>query len=148
LNQVVQAVGRIVRIDAVSKGIQARIVLAPGALLVLGDAVAVQQIILNLVNNAMDALQRVRSEPRILTLTTEAQTDSRYGAIRVEDSGPGISEEQKAKLFKPFFTTKRDGLGLGLSICRSLAESLGGRVEFIDRPGPGALFQLNLPLAQ
>jgi PAS domain S-box-containing protein len=148
LNRVVNEMIRIVRIDAVSKGVHVRVNLSPGPLSVLGDTIALQQIILNLVNNAMDALQRAPSEPRIVTLTTEARADSGWGTIWVEDNGPGIPEEQRAMLFKPFFTTKPHGLGLGLSICRSLAESLGGRIEFVDRPGSGALFQVDLPLVQ
>jgi PAS domain S-box-containing protein len=148
LNRVVYDVTRIIRIDAVSKGAQVRVNLAPGALLVLGDTIAVQQIILNLAKNAMDAFQHMPSGLRILTLTTEARTDSSSGTIWVEDSGPGISEEQKAMLFKPFFTTKPDGLGLGLSICRSLAESVGGKVELVDRSAPGALFRVDLPLVK
>ena len=148
LNRVVNEIIRIVRIDAISKGVRVRVNLSPGALIVLGDAIAVQQIILNLVNNAMDALVRAPSEPRIVTLSTKARPDSGWGTIRVEDNGPAISEEQRAMLFKPFFTTKPHGLGLGLSICRSLAESLGGRIESVDRPGSGALFQVDLPLVQ
>jgi PAS domain S-box-containing protein len=148
LNQVIDEMIRIIRIDAVSKGIQVRVNLSPGPLPVLGDTIVVQQIILNLVNNAMDALLRASSESRTVTLTSEARVESGCGTIWVEDNGPGISEEQRAKLFKPFFTTKPHGLGLGLSICRSLAESLGGRIELVDRPGPGARFQVDLPLVQ
>jgi signal transduction histidine kinase len=66
--------------------------------------------------------------------------------IQVEDNGCGIPNENKSKLFTPFFTTKRDGLGLGLSICRSVIESLGGRITLIEKEQPGTLFEVQLPL--
>jgi two-component system, LuxR family, sensor histidine kinase DctS len=64
----------------------------------------------------------------------------------VEDNGPGISERDKAKVFMPLFTTKNEGLGMGLSICRSILDSLGGRISFDNRPEGGSAFRVELPL--
>jgi len=69
------------------------------------------------------------------------------GTIRVEDSGPGVNAEVRERLFQPFFTTKTTGLGMGLSICQSIVESLGGRIELNDHSGSGAIFVVELPLA-
>jgi len=136
----------LVRNDALRRGVQIRLVTPPDAILVSGDAIVLQQVLLNLVNNGMDALQPLPFEQRILTLTTLVREGSGYGTILVEDNGCGIAEENKPKLFTPFSTTEKDGLGMGLSICRSLIESLDGRIALIDRDAPGAVFQVDLPL--
>ena len=148
LNTIVDDVSRLVRNEAVRRGVQIRIVPFREAIVVVGDTTALQQVILNLVNNGMDAMQQLPSESRILTLTTEVQKGSNYGTLLVEDNGCGIGELNRRKLFTPFFTTKPDGLGMGLSICRSLIKSFGGRITLLDRSGPGTSFQVDLPLAE
>jgi C4-dicarboxylate-specific signal transduction histidine kinase len=84
---------------------------------------------------------------RRLTLRTTIEPGASVGAIWVEDSGPGVSAEVREKLFHPFFTTKTSGLGMGLSISHSIVESLSGRIALKDRPGKGAAFFVELPLA-
>ena len=146
LNAVVHEVSRILRNSARRKGVQIRLNPSPEPVVALGEAIAVQQIVLNLANNGIDALQCRPPRERLLTLTTALRTETGSGIIQVEDNGCGVPNENRQKLFMPFFTTKREGLGLGLSICRSVIESLGGRITLTEREKPGTLFEVELPL--
>ena len=148
LNRCVQEISRIIRIDAERKGVKVDVKYAPEAVLVMGDTAAVHQAILNLANNGMDALQHLPRADRRLTVSVKARPLENAGSIFVEDNGTGITEEHRAKLFTPFFTTKRGGLGLGLSICRSLIDSLGGHIVLVDHTGTGAIFRVDLPLIE
>jgi signal transduction histidine kinase len=147
LNEIVTGVSRLVRKDALLRGVELRLVLSVSAPKVLGDEIPLQQVILNLINNGMDAMQSLPEARRILSVTTCIGTDTKCGMILVEDNGPGIAEKDKMKLFLPFFTTKSEGLGMGLSICRSILDSLGGRITFDNRPVGGSVFRVELPLA-
>lgn len=144
LNRITYEVSRLVRNDAVRRGVHIRLNSSIDPIFVFGDAIVLQQVILNLVNNGMDALENLPSERKVLKLTTLIRNES--GSILVEDNGCGVPEESKPKLFTPFFTTKKDGLGMGLSICRSLIESLDGQIVLLDRDEPGAAFEVTLPL--
>jgi C4-dicarboxylate-specific signal transduction histidine kinase len=139
--------GRLVKNETLRRGVQIRVVLDPNAVMVVGEATALQQVILNLVNNGMDALRELPSGSRVLTLTATRRTGSKFGTILAEDNGCGITKENRQKLFTPFFTTKTEGLGMGLLICRSLIESLGGHITLLDGPQPGTVFQVEVPLA-
>jgi len=101
-------------------------------------------VMLNLVNNANDAMQSVPRKQRRLTVETSADE---HGAVRVTvaDRGSGIAPENETRLFTPFFTTKERGLGLGLSICRSVVEMHGGRLWHDARKGGGTAFHFTLP---
>ncbi len=145
LNGIVHDVSRVIRNEAVRKGVQIRVNPSPDPVLVSGDPVVVQQVILNLANNAMDALQHVPLGQKFLTLTTSRNHDGLAGTIVVEDNGCGIATENIPRIFTPFFTTKQDGMGLGLSICRSLIESLDGRITLEERSELGATFSVELP---
>jgi signal transduction histidine kinase len=147
LNGIVTDVTRLVRNEALRRGVQIRVVPCPDAVVVVGEATALQQVILNLINNGMDALQELPYGSRILTLTTGIPPDSNFGTVLVEDNGCGITKENRQKLFTPFFTTKTEGMGMGLSICRSLIESFGGHITLVDRSGPGTAFLVEVPLA-
>jgi C4-dicarboxylate-specific signal transduction histidine kinase len=147
LNGIVNDVSRLVKNEALRRGVQIRVVPCPDAVVVVGEATALQQVILNLINNGMDALQELPYGSRILTLTTGIPPDSNFGTVLVEDNGCGITKENRQKLFTPFFTTKTEGLGMGLSICLSLIESFGGHITLVDRSGPGTVFQVEVPLA-
>ena len=146
LNVIVGEVGRILRNSARRKGVQIRLNPSPQPVVVLGEAIAVQQIVLNLANNGIDAVQCRPSRERLLTLTTALRTETGSGMIQVEDNGCGVPDENRPKLFVPFFTTKRDGLGLGLSISRSVIEALDGRITLVEREEPGTLFEVEFPL--
>lgn len=97
--------------------------LAKQGVIVRGDQVSLQQVMMNLLTNAIDAMQEVSSDMRLLVITTCVV--GQRGEILVDDNGTGISDSIRDHLFDSFFTTKRDGLGMGLSICRSIVESLG-----------------------
>ena len=147
LNEIATGVSRLVRKDALLRGVELRVMLSANVPKVLGDEIPLQQVILNLINNGMDAMRDVPQAERVLTVTTCVGTDANCGIILVEDNGPGIAEKDKMKLFMPFFTTKSDGLGMGLSISRSILDSLGGRITFDNRPEGGSVFRVELPLA-
>ncbi len=114
---------------------------------VQGDEVPLQQVLLNLVNNAMDAMSQVPAEQRVLTLKTSIQFQNRSGLLVVEDQGPGVPDKLRTKLFQPFFTTKGEGLGMGLAICQTILQTLGGSIQLLDKAEPGATFQVVLPPA-
>jgi signal transduction histidine kinase len=147
LNAIATDVSRLVRNDALLRGVELRLMLSDGLPKVLGDEIPLQQVILNLINNGMDAMQDLPQDGRVLTVTTSIGPNTNCGIILVEDNGPGIAEKDKMKLFMPFFTTKSQGLGMGLSICRSILDSLGGRIAFDNRPEGGSAFRVELPLA-
>ena len=115
------------------------------ALKVLADPVALEQIVHNLLLNALQALEGVPAPQRALNVAVHAE--SGRGVLRVEDSGPGIPEEQLAHVFEPFFSTRRGGLGLGLSLSETLAAGMGGSLSAHARAPRGAVFRLALPLA-
>jgi signal transduction histidine kinase/transcriptional regulator with XRE-family HTH domain len=147
LNRVVEDVTLIVRSSAQLRGVQIRSMLSVEPVFVQGDEVPLQQVLLNLVNNAMDAMSQVPAEQRVLTLKTSIQFQNRSGLLVVEDQGPGVPDKLRTKLFQPFFTTKGEGLGMGLAICQTILQTLGGSIQLQDKAEPGATFQVVLPPA-
>ncbi len=112
---------------------------------VLADPVALEQIIHNLLMNALQALEQVSTDERQLHLRTSADQSS--GQLVVHDQGPGIPDHAMHRLFQPFFSTREGGLGLGLSLCETLASNMGGSLSARNHPSGGAEFTLTLPLA-
>jgi signal transduction histidine kinase len=119
--------------------------LAHGLPRIWGDRVQLQQVILNLIMNAIEAMQAVTDRPRELVIGSH-QDDAHQVVVTVQDCGVGISAEDADRLFNAFFTTKATGMGMGLSICRSIIETYGGRLSAVNNAGPGATFQFTLPL--
>jgi two-component system sensor kinase FixL len=115
--------------------------LRPGLAEVRGDRIRLQQVLLNLVTNALDAMKDAPA--RILTVHAAMDAPDTV-TVGVGDSGPGIPEASREAVFQPFFTTKKNGLGLGLSICRSIVEEHGGRIWAHDNTGGGAAFSFTL----
>jgi signal transduction histidine kinase len=110
-----------------------------------GDRVQLQQVLMNLVINSLDALSEVAGQPRALTIL--AGMDSpRSICISVQDTGIGIDPQRMTEVFEPFHTTKTNGLGLGLSISRSIVEAHGGALSVLSNEGPGVTFQFTLPV--
>jgi len=107
--------------------------------------VQLQQVILNLIVNAADAMRA--AQPRVLTVQT-SRTASGVVRVSIEDTGPGIGESDRERIFDPLFTTKVGGMGMGLSICRSIVESHGGRIWVSAVASRGARFQFELPAAE
>ena len=125
-------------------GIEVQVQLDPDADLVFVDRIQVQQVLTNLIRNAIDAM--IDSNQKSLIIRTSAEPQD-YVTVTVEDTGPGISESVVAELFQPFVTSKSAGMGIGLSICRTIVESHGGRIWFEKRPGGGTAFHFTLPSA-
>jgi len=118
--------------------------LAEGLPPVMGDRIQVQQVILNLIRNGSDAMSEVDDRPRELTVKTDmAEAGSVH--LSVKDAGVGIHPGVESKLFEPFYTTKSDGMGIGLSVSRSIIESHHGRLWAVRNEGPGATFSLSIP---
>jgi signal transduction histidine kinase len=121
--------------------------LAEGLFPVQGDRVQLQQVILNLVLNAVEAVGAVEAGPRELLISTEP-TEANGVLVAVRDSGPGIDPEHVERVFEAFYTTKSSGVGMGLSICRSIIDAHGGRLWAEANEPRGAVFQFTLPGAE
>ncbi len=145
LNDVVNEVIALVQRELLRHRVSLRTELAPALPMVVADRVQLQQVILNLVMNGIEAMQAVTGRPRRLVIRSR-QDDARQVLLSVEDCGIGISAENAEALFNAFFTTKPGGMGMGLSICRSIIEAHGGRLSAANNAGPGATFQFTLPL--
>src|SRR5580704_2062257 len=117
---------------------------AEAALPVEGDRVQLQQVVLNLIVNAVEAMGSVGEGTRELTISTE-QTKTKGVLVAVRDSGPGIDPENIERVFEAFYTTKTSGVGMGLSICRSIIDAQGGRLWAEPNEPRGAVFQFTLP---
>jgi signal transduction histidine kinase len=112
---------------------------------ILGDRVQLQQVILNLIINANEAMSEVNGGSRELLIGSRADTPDGV-IVSVRDSGPGLKRESLDHLFDPFYTTKPTGMGMGLSICRSIIEAHGGRLWATANVPQGATFQFTLPV--
>jgi PAS domain S-box-containing protein len=147
VNDVVREVIALVQRELTSHRVSLRTELAPAQLRILGDRVQLQQVIINLVINGIEAMQPVTDRPREL-LIRSGRDETHQVLLSVTDCGVGISVDDADRLFKAFFTTKSSGMGMGLSICRSIVEAHGGRLSASRNEGPGATFQFVLPLHQ
>jgi PAS domain S-box-containing protein len=144
LNQTIQEVLALVGDEAKRRSVIVRTQFAGELAPVEGDRVQVQQIVLNLVMNAIDAMSGVDERTRELIITTRG-LDADHVQVTVEDSGTGLDPNGMEKIFEPFYTTKAGGMGMGLSICRSMVHSQGGRLWAAAKDGPGAMFHFTLP---
>lgn len=147
LNAVIHDAVQLVRHDTIRRRVDIRFALAPEPLVVVGDHVQLQQVVLNLVLNALDAIaENPEGAERCVAIETARSTRS-TATVTVRDTGPGIAAERQAAIFEPFVTTKRTGLGMGLAICRIILEVHGGRIQCESNPPtPGAAFVVTLPL--
>lgn len=148
LNEVVGAALRLAEPEARDAGIAFERRLAQQAPVVRADRLLIEQVALNLVRNAVEAVQGLPRERRRITVATHLEPDG-SGTVSVADIGDGVPGEVRERLFDPFVTTKPGGLGLGLSICRSIVEAHGGalrhRPHRDDPAAPGAVFSFTLP---
>lgn len=126
-------------------GIEVHVQLDPTADQVFVDRIQIQQVLVNLIRNAIDAM--VDSPVRGLTIRTDSEPPE-FMRVSIEDSGSGISEAVAAQLFQPFVTSKKSGMGIGLSICRTIVEAHGGRIWFEPSPTGGTVFHFTLPTAE
>jgi PAS domain S-box-containing protein len=144
INAAIREVLEITRREAMKNGVSVQTELADGLPLILGDRVELQQVILNLVINALEAMSDVNEGSRELLITT-GQAESSGVVVVVKDSGAGLDQKSRDCLFKIFYTTKPDGMGMGLAICRSIVEAHGGRLWASENEPRGAIFQFTLP---
>jgi len=141
INTLIDEVLELLHNAIVLNNVTLRLDVKPELAIIHGDRVRLQQVLLNLVTNALDAMKKARS--RILTVRSAMDVPETV-TVSISDTGPGIDPANRERLFQPFFTTKRDGLGLGLSICRSIIEEHGGRIWGENHPGGGATFSFSL----
>ena len=115
--------------------------------LVAGDRIQIQQVILNLILNSTEALMNMKKQARSITVRTHQQ-DTQTVTLSVKDNGQGIEAKAMPHLFEPFYTTKQEGLGMGLAICRSIVETHGGHLWAENNPDGGATFYFTIPIAR
>ncbi len=147
LNELITTAIKILQGEAIRRGVVVSTSRATGALPVRADKVHVQQVVLNIATNAMDAMLEVAGRERKLTLETRLTKDAK-AELSISDSGHGIPDDKLATIFEPFYTTKATGTGLGLSIARTIVETYGGRILASNRSEGGAVFRVVLPLAR
>jgi len=144
INDVVNDSIALVQRELLSHQVSLRIELAPALPALLADRVQLQQVIINLVMNGIQAMELVTDRPRELVIRSH-QDEADQVRVTVEDCGIGIPAENADRLFNTFFTTKAKGMGMGLSICRSIIEAHGGQLSAANNAGSGAAFQFVLP---
>jgi signal transduction histidine kinase len=130
---------------AVGRKLELLSVISLGALPILGDRVQLQQVILNLVVNGIDAMKDTRSEERAISIRTSRVQN--FAELSVSDRGPGIPEDKLKGVFEPFYTSKAEGMGMGLSIARTIIEAHHGLIWARNRDHGGASFRIKLPLS-
>ena len=142
LPKLVQEASALALVGAKEKGVRVSFRLDPDAPLVLADRIQIQQVLLNLIRNAIEAMQdRPRRE---LVVSTTALPQDGLVEVCVRDTGTGLAPEVAAQLFQPFVTTKKHGMGVGLSICRTIVESHGGKIWAESKPSEGTAFRFTL----
>ncbi|SHH32015.1 ATP-binding protein [Bradyrhizobium erythrophlei] len=145
INRAISEVVPLVKRELINHKVSLRTELESALPAVLADRVQLHQVIINLVMNSIEAMQSVTDRPRELVIGSH-QDETHRVLVTVTDSGVGISAENADRLFNAFFTTKSSGMGMGLSICRSIVEAHGGRMSGANNVGPGATFQCVLPV--
>ena len=144
INEAIDEVIAMTRLEAEKNSVSLWTRLSEDLPLVEGDRVQLQQVVLNLILNAMEAMSAMAEGPRELSISTDID-ESGSALIAVRDSGPGISPENFERIFEPFYTSKAGGMGMGLSICRSIAEAHGGRLWVNANVPRGAAFHFAVP---
>ena len=143
LNDLVRETVEFLSALAVARKVELVSVITPDALPILGDRIQLQQVILNLVVNGIDAMKDTPGENRVISIWTSRV--EKFAELSVSDCGPGIPEDKLKEIFEPFFTSKAEGMGMGLSIARTIMEAHNGRIWAENQPG-GAMFRIKLPL--
>mgnify|MGYP001597176379 CR=1 FL=1 len=144
LNSVVSEAVALGFVDAADSDVDVTVELSPGIPPISIDRIQIQQVMVNLMRNAVEALQQ--SQRRELCVSTRREGE--FAAVSVSDTGPGLPEEIVSRLFQPFVSTKSQGLGMGLAICRTIIEAHGGRLWAEPNPGGGTVFCFVLPVSE
>jgi two-component system sensor histidine kinase DctS len=146
LNTVIREAVGLLEADTRKRRMRVETALAERLPEIAADPVMIEQVIVNLARNGMDAMADNPRERRTIRITTSEEGG--HLIVRVADQGPGIAPETARRLFEPFFSTKSEGMGMGLNICRSIAELHHGRLGFEANPEGGTIFILSLPVEQ
>jgi two-component system sensor histidine kinase DctS len=146
LNQQIRDASALLEFATGKKGVFLEYDLAANLPPVVADRLLIEQVLLNLVRNAVEAMDDADPQRRRLVMRTFADDEENVG-VALSDCGSGIAADHFDRLFEPYFTTKPSGTGMGLAICRSTIEAHGGRIWAENNPGGGATFQVNLPVA-
>ena len=147
VNDLIREVLTFLRADLKHHGITVRAELAEDLPHISGVRIQLQQVLLNVIANAVESMASVEHRARVLTVRSQKIGDCDI-AVTVEDTGTGIDQTDLERVFEPFFSTKPEGMGMGLSICRSIIEAHGGRITASPTHGGGSVFQLSLPRDQ
>jgi C4-dicarboxylate-specific signal transduction histidine kinase len=147
VNAIVRQILDITRSDIVSRNVSVDTDLDLRGVTVLADRVQIQQVLLNLVVNACEAMEGIPPCDRKLRITTSTSADQRNVQLTVQDAGCGIAAGDLERIFEPFVTSKREGLGLGLAICRSIVLAHDGHLWADSAANGGAILHLSLPVA-
>jgi len=147
LNEILEGVTALIEIDAEKSSVRLVLELAAGAPPVRADAVMIEQVIFNLIKNGIEAMQETAIENRRLVIRSVVHAPQTV-EVAIADNGPGIDNPLAENLFAPFFTTKPQGMGLGLHICRSIIEMHAGKLWCDRNPSGGSIFHFSLPIAQ
>ena len=146
LNEVVADVARLVMSDAAIRNMSIRVDAATGLPRVRGDRVQLQQVVLNLVLNGLDAMRESRGKDRTLVIRTFTDIGDGVVGVAVRDAGPGIAAKDAEHIFDPLYTTKTEGIGMGLAIARTIVDAHGGRLTAANNAEGGATFRFTLPV--
>jgi C4-dicarboxylate-specific signal transduction histidine kinase len=144
INDLIDSTLRLLHSEFIGRRVTVRLRLAPDVTLIRGDTIQLQQVLLNLILNAIDAMEELSPSSRIITIATASKANEDV-EIEIEDMGTGLPPGGKSEAFKPFFTTKKRGLGLGLSICDSIIRSHGGSLSLENNTDKGATARFWLP---
>ena len=147
-HDLLEAVMPLVRLQASKLGVQVQVEVEPRLPPVLCDTTMIEQVLLNLARNAMQAMEGMEAQQRKLTIKALWSESSQRVVFAVEDQGCGIPPEVAEQLFTPFFTTKHEGMGLGLSMCRTVLEQHGGELRYQANAPRGTVFTFSLPVAE
>ncbi|MFG6465120.1 sensor histidine kinase [Roseateles sp. BYS87W] len=146
LHEVITAAVELLKRDCQRRGVSLDVALAPGVPAVLADAVLIEQVVINLARNAADALQPLPAPAGGRRITVSSRVAGEFVRVDVQDNGPGLQGRRIEQLCAPFYSTKAEGMGMGLAICRSIIEAHQGVLDASDVASGGALFSFSLPL--
>lgn len=144
LSRIITEANALALVGSREYGIEVQVSLDPDCNHVFVDRIQIQQVLFNLIRNAVEAM--IGNSERSLTISSKAEAE--MVTVSIEDTGSGISETLARQLFQPFITSKQTGMGIGLSICRTIIEAHGGRIWFEARPDGGTIFRFTLPKAE
>jgi two-component system sensor kinase FixL len=145
VDKIVEEASALALVGVKDAGVRVQLELGAGVPPIRVDKIQIQQVVLNLVRNAVEAMAPMPE--RVLTIRTAAASEPDFVEVTVSDTGPGLAQTVTEQLFQPFVTTKERGMGIGLSVCRSIVDAHGGRIWTMPNRGGGTVFAFTVPVA-